>query len=120
MESLDLTEKRVTKSSPIQLLISLTVGCIALIGLLFAGIFGFPLFFAITIGALFLTFGRVLKKLLTKLAHSSKLSSKDVFFGRESGQGLVRALDVYFAMMLISTFCYGIGATLQWLFNIAG
>lgn len=111
-----MADKRVRRTSPIQLLIFLTIAGLVFSSLVVAGFLGWSLLFAVSLGAFVLTCGRLLKKFIAKLytLHDNDLKQ---MCGNKVVENLnfYRVLDVYFAMTLVSGLCYSIGATAQWL-----
>ena len=112
----EVADKRIRRASPAQLLIFLTLAGFVFSSLFVAGFLGWSLFFAVSLGACALTFGRIAKKVWAKLV-SLRSSSIKQFYQQNyvATADIYRFLDVYFAMMLVSGFCYSMGAAAQWL-----
>jgi len=119
MQSEPVGHAREQYISPLQLLISLTVAGAILGWLIFAGASGQSALVAILSGSTALTVCRVLKRLFmgylilekSKLVLNSKINLN-------VSKSVVKVFDIYFAMVLVSSFCYGLGLTTQLVFSV--
>lgn len=119
MQSEPVAQSRSQYISPVQLLISLTVAGLILGGLVFAGASGHSAAIAILTGSAALTICRILKRLFMGyfVLEQQKLVLKSNI-DLDIGKGVVKVFDIYFAMLLVSGFCYGLGLTTKLVMSV--
>lgn len=104
-------------SSPLQLLIYLTVGCATFIALIIADALGWPATQTVLLAAGIFTLLRACKKMVLVLTIHGKLDAKRRISEGQLKKQLRKIADVYFSMLLLSLFCYGVGVVLHIIYH---
>lgn len=104
-----IEDARYENGSPLQLLIFLTVGCTTFLCLMAADFLEWPVIESILIGASILTGVRAVKKILVNMSVSEH--GVGTLFGENISirQHIKKFVGVYFSMLMLSLFFYGVG-----------